>query len=157
VCVSHCVSHSPSLSLSLSLTLSDGLLTQVHIHLAGLREWAANHTASQTTKRSKDLAAAMAHGQLQSQCKSCGLEHLLFEPPPLYCGTCGVRIKKNQVPAPPLYHQPMPHACARNGARAGDELGETLWHTRSDLPTVSPTVCLPPNVCPTVERRTAVG
>ena len=72
-------------------------LQQVHIHLNGLREWAASYQVQQNNKRGKELAAHLAMGHGQSQCKSCGLEHLLFEPPPLYCGTCGVRIKKNQV------------------------------------------------------------
>jgi E1A/CREB-binding protein len=32
----------------------------------------------------------------ESACKSCGVEKLTFEPPPLYCSSCNVRIKPKQ-------------------------------------------------------------
>lgn len=30
-------------------------------------------------------------------CQLCAVEKLAFEPPPLYCTTCGVRIKRNSM------------------------------------------------------------
>jgi len=74
---------------------------EVTTHLEGLRAWAKGFTAQNQSKRGKEanaaLQAATGSGKMENQCKSCGLERLLFEPPPLYCGTCGVRIKRNQV------------------------------------------------------------
>lgn len=33
----------------------------------------------------------------ENSCQLCAVEKLTFEPPPIYCTTCGVRIKRNNM------------------------------------------------------------
>ena len=39
----------------------------------------------------------MAHSMSENSCQLCAVEKLTFEPPPIYCTTCGVRIKRNNM------------------------------------------------------------
>ncbi|KOM44695.1 hypothetical protein LR48_Vigan05g230000 [Vigna angularis] len=39
----------------------------------------------------------MEHSMSENSCQLCAVEKLTFEPPPIYCTTCGVRIKRNNM------------------------------------------------------------
>ncbi|PNY07970.1 histone acetyltransferase HAC1-like protein [Trifolium pratense] len=39
----------------------------------------------------------MEHAMSENSCQLCAVEKLTFEPPPIYCTTCGVRIKRNNM------------------------------------------------------------
>ncbi|KAL2466281.1 Histone acetyltransferase HAC1 [Abeliophyllum distichum] len=39
----------------------------------------------------------MKHSTSEKSCQLCGLEKLMFEPPPIYCTPCAARIKRNSV------------------------------------------------------------
>ncbi|QCE08786.1 E1A/CREB-binding protein [Vigna unguiculata] len=53
-----------------------------------------------TPEQSKSKAEknqAMEHSMSENSCQLCAVEKLTFEPPPIYCTTCGVRIKRNNM------------------------------------------------------------
>eukprot|EP00898_Chlorokybus_atmophyticus_P002751 jgi/Chlat1/3477/Chrsp23S03676 len=54
---------------------------QIRVHLRSLR--------GNRNVKVKDLT--------ENQCRACLQEKLYFEPPPLYCTSCGIRVKRNAV------------------------------------------------------------
>lgn len=61
-------------------------LSQIRIHLEQIA------TAAQQTKTAAQLPVNPG-----DDCKVCGLTKLTFEPPCIYCTTCGQRIKRGQI------------------------------------------------------------
>lgn len=62
---------------------------QIREHIAGLRQWVGQ------SKAKAEKNQAMEHQMNENSCQLCAVETLAFEPPPLYCTTCGARIKRN--------------------------------------------------------------
>eukprot|EP00239_Pterosperma_sp_CCMP1384_P009689 CAMPEP_0197866002 /NCGR_PEP_ID=MMETSP1438-20131217/43976_1 /TAXON_ID=1461541 /ORGANISM="Pterosperma sp., Strain CCMP1384" /LENGTH=1499 /DNA_ID=CAMNT_0043484531 /DNA_START=201 /DNA_END=4700 /DNA_ORIENTATION=- len=93
-------------------------------HLNVLKAWAQSYLQGHTGRRGKEsnlaLQAAQQTGNSENTCKSCGLERLLFEPPPLYCTTCGARIKRNQV-----YHAITPPSSEPNAGAS--DMQQQIW------------------------------
>jgi len=49
------------------------------------------------SKSKAEKNQAMEHSMSENSCQLCAVEKLTFEPPPIYCTTCGVRIKRNNM------------------------------------------------------------
>nr|KYP50395.1 Histone acetyltransferase HAC1 [Cajanus cajan] len=64
---------------------------QVREHITGLRQWVGQ------SKSKVEKNQAMEHSMSENSCQLCAVEKLTFEPPPIYCTTCGVRIKRNNM------------------------------------------------------------
>ncbi|XP_047171125.1 histone acetyltransferase HAC1-like isoform X1 [Vigna umbellata] len=64
---------------------------QVREHITGLRQWVGQ------SKSKAKKNQAMEHSMSENSCQLCAVEKLTFEPPPIYCTTCGVRIKRNNM------------------------------------------------------------
>ncbi|XP_052726329.1 histone acetyltransferase HAC1 isoform X3 [Vigna angularis] len=64
---------------------------QVREHITGLRQWVGQ------SKSKAEKNQAMEHSMSENSCQLCAVEKLTFEPPPIYCTTCGVRIKRNNM------------------------------------------------------------
>ncbi|GAU16144.1 hypothetical protein TSUD_297740 [Trifolium subterraneum] len=64
---------------------------QVREHITGLRQWVGQ------SKSKAEKNQAMEHAMSENSCQLCAVEKLTFEPPPIYCTTCGVRIKRNNM------------------------------------------------------------
>lgn len=47
------------------------------------------------SKAKAERNQAMEHSMTENSCQLCAVEKLVFEPPPIYCTPCGVRIKRN--------------------------------------------------------------
>ncbi|CAH2033413.1 unnamed protein product [Thlaspi arvense] len=62
---------------------------QVKEHIRGLRQW----VGQSKTKAEKNKA--MGGSISANACQLCAVERLVFEPLPIYCSPCGVRIKRN--------------------------------------------------------------
>ncbi|KAK2080334.1 hypothetical protein QBZ16_000187 [Prototheca wickerhamii] len=71
----------------------------IKTHLSKLRQAGAAQAAGKGRVFTLD---DMPNFEDENSCKVCGLNRLTFEPPSLYCFTCGQRIKRNQV----YYHTP---------------------------------------------------
>ncbi|XP_052724001.1 histone acetyltransferase HAC1 isoform X2 [Vigna angularis] len=64
---------------------------QVREHITGLRQWVGQ------SKSKAEKNQALEHSMSENSCQLCAVEKLTFEPPPIYCTTCGVRIKRNNM------------------------------------------------------------
>ncbi|KAI4355943.1 hypothetical protein L6164_004665 [Bauhinia variegata] len=64
---------------------------QVREHISGLRQWVGQ------SKAKAEKNQAMEHSMSENSCQLCAVEKLTFEPPPIYCSTCGARIKRNAM------------------------------------------------------------
>ncbi|KAG4177806.1 hypothetical protein ERO13_A10G000900v2 [Gossypium hirsutum] len=64
---------------------------QVREHIKGLRQWVGQ------SKSKAEKNQAMEHSMSENSCQLCAVEKLTFEPPPIYCSTCGARIKRNAM------------------------------------------------------------
>ncbi|KAL2578309.1 hypothetical protein AAZV13_15G000200 [Glycine max] len=64
---------------------------QVREHITGLRRWVGQ------SKSKAEKNQAMEHSMSENSCQLCAVEKLTFEPSPIYCTTCGVRIKRNNM------------------------------------------------------------
>ncbi|XP_054780565.1 LOW QUALITY PROTEIN: histone acetyltransferase HAC1-like [Prosopis cineraria] len=64
---------------------------QVREHITGLRQWVGQ------SKAKAEKNQAMEHSMSENSCQLCAVEKLTFEPPPIYCSTCGGRIKRNAM------------------------------------------------------------
>ncbi|CAN6707566.1 unnamed protein product [Malus baccata var. baccata] len=64
---------------------------QVRAHITGLRQWVGQ------SKAKAEKNQAMEHSMSENSCQLCAVEKLTFEPPPIYCTPCGVRIKRNAM------------------------------------------------------------
>ncbi|KAI4329468.1 hypothetical protein L6164_021727 [Bauhinia variegata] len=64
---------------------------QVREHITGLRRWVGQ------SKSKAEKNQAMEHSMSENSCQLCAVEKLTFEPPPIYCTTCGARIKRNAM------------------------------------------------------------
>ncbi|XP_028759098.1 histone acetyltransferase HAC1 isoform X2 [Neltuma alba] len=64
---------------------------QVREHITGLRQWVGQ------SKAKAEKNQAMEHLMSENSCQLCAVEKLTFEPPPIYCSTCGARIKRNAM------------------------------------------------------------
>ncbi|XP_010481202.1 PREDICTED: histone acetyltransferase HAC4-like [Camelina sativa] len=64
---------------------------QVKGHIRSLRQW----VGQSKTKAEKNKA--MGCSMSVNSCQLCAVERLVFEPIPIYCSPCGVRIKKNAL------------------------------------------------------------
>ncbi|XVE89201.1 hypothetical protein DITRI_Ditri19aG0131600 [Diplodiscus trichospermus] len=64
---------------------------QVREHITGLRRWVGQ------SKAKAEKNQAMEHSMSENSCQLCAVEKLTFEPPPIYCSTCGARIKRNAM------------------------------------------------------------
>ncbi|KAM0933705.1 putative histone acetyltransferase chromatin regulator PHD family [Dioscorea sansibarensis] len=62
---------------------------QVREHIIGLRQWVGQ------SKAKAEKNQAMEHSMSENSCQLCAVEKLTFEPPPIYCSSCGARIKRN--------------------------------------------------------------
>ncbi|KAG7600692.1 Zinc finger FYVE/PHD-type [Arabidopsis suecica] len=62
---------------------------QVKEHIRSLRQWVGQ------SKTKADKYKAMGFSLSANSCQLCAVERLVFEPIPIYCSPCGVRIKKN--------------------------------------------------------------
>ena len=49
------------------------------------------------SKAKAEKNQAMEHSMSENSCQLCAVEKLTFEPPPIYCTTCGARIKRNAM------------------------------------------------------------
>jgi E1A/CREB-binding protein len=47
------------------------------------------------SKAKAEKNQAMEHQMHEGACPLCAVEKLTFEPPPIYCTACGIRIKRN--------------------------------------------------------------
>ncbi|KAL2624520.1 hypothetical protein AAZV13_07G000200 [Glycine max] len=56
---------------------------QVREHITGLRQWVGQ------SKSKAEKNQAMEHSMSENSCQLCAVEKLTFEPPPIYCTTCG--------------------------------------------------------------------
>ncbi|KAK1355332.1 Histone acetyltransferase [Heracleum sosnowskyi] len=64
---------------------------QVREHITGLKQWVGQ------SKAKAEKNQAMEHSMSENSCQLCAVEKLNFEPPPIYCTPCGVRIKRNAM------------------------------------------------------------
>ncbi|KAL1221472.1 Histone acetyltransferase HAC5 [Cardamine amara subsp. amara] len=64
---------------------------QVKEHIRGLRQW----VGQSKTKAEKNKA--MGCSMSENSCQLCAVERLVFEPIPIYCSPCGIRIKRNAL------------------------------------------------------------
>ncbi|EOA39293.1 hypothetical protein CARUB_v10012304mg [Capsella rubella] len=64
---------------------------QVKGHIRSLRQWVGQ------SKTKADKNKAMGCTMSENSCQLCAVERLVFEPIPVYCSPCGVRIKKNAL------------------------------------------------------------
>ncbi|XP_077223066.1 histone acetyltransferase HAC1-like isoform X2 [Tasmannia lanceolata] len=64
---------------------------QIKEHITGLRKWVGQ------SKAKAERNQAMEHSMSENSCQLCAVEKLTFEPPPIYCTTCGARIKRNAM------------------------------------------------------------
>ncbi|CAI0442024.1 unnamed protein product [Linum tenue] len=64
---------------------------QIREHITGLRQWVGQ------SKAKAEKNQAMEHVMSENSCQLCAVEKLTFEPPPIYCTPCGVRIKRNAM------------------------------------------------------------
>ncbi|KAG6550989.1 hypothetical protein Mapa_007604 [Marchantia paleacea] len=62
---------------------------QIREHIIGLRQWVGQ------SKAKAEKNQAMEHQMSDNACRLCAVEKLTFEPPPIYCTSCGARIKRN--------------------------------------------------------------
>ncbi|KAL0722499.1 hypothetical protein Bca4012_037098 [Brassica carinata] len=62
---------------------------QVKEHICSLRQWVGQ------SKTKADKNKAMGFYISADACQLCAIERLVFEPIPIYCSPCGVRIKRN--------------------------------------------------------------
>ncbi|KAJ0984122.1 hypothetical protein J5N97_002478 [Dioscorea zingiberensis] len=62
---------------------------QVREHIIGLRQWVGQ------SKAKAEKNQAMENAMSENSCQLCAVEKLTFEPPPIYCSSCGARIKRN--------------------------------------------------------------
>ncbi|KAL2642143.1 hypothetical protein R1flu_009730 [Riccia fluitans] len=62
---------------------------QIREHITGLRQWVGQ------SKAKAEKNQAMEHQMSENACRLCAVEKLTFEPPPIYCTSCGARIKRN--------------------------------------------------------------
>ncbi|KAH9563330.1 hypothetical protein CY35_05G120700 [Sphagnum magellanicum] len=62
---------------------------QIREHITGLRQWVGQ------SKAKAEKNQAMEHQMHEGACPLCAVEKLTFEPPPIYCTACGIRIKRN--------------------------------------------------------------
>lgn len=72
---------------------------EIRVHLASLRipeTKLASGVPMSARRREQESAAVMAAAS-PTACKACGVEKLSFEPPPMYCTNCNVRIKPKQT------------------------------------------------------------
>nr|KYP53841.1 Histone acetyltransferase HAC1 [Cajanus cajan] len=70
---------------------------QVREHITGLRQWVGQASLYIISKSKAEKNQAMEHSMSENSCQLCAVEKLTFEPPPIYCTTCGVRIKRNNM------------------------------------------------------------
>ncbi|CAH8385562.1 unnamed protein product [Eruca vesicaria subsp. sativa] len=64
---------------------------QVKEHIRGLRQWVGQ------SKTKADKNKAMGCSISAEACQLCAIERLVFEPIPIYCSPCAVRIKRNAL------------------------------------------------------------
>ncbi|XP_031503944.1 histone acetyltransferase HAC1-like isoform X2 [Nymphaea colorata] len=64
---------------------------QVRDHILSLRQWVGQ------SKAKAEKNQAMERSMSENSCQLCAVEKLTFEPPPIYCSTCGARIKRNAM------------------------------------------------------------
>ncbi|CAN6475708.1 unnamed protein product [Victoria cruziana] len=64
---------------------------QVREHIVSLRQWVGQ------SKAKAEKNQAMEHSMSENSCQLCAVEKLTFEPPPIYCTSCGARIKRNAM------------------------------------------------------------
>ncbi|CAA7027415.1 unnamed protein product [Microthlaspi erraticum] len=79
---------------------------QVQEHIRGLRQWVGQ------SKSKADKNRAMGCSMSANACQLCGVERLVFEPIPIYCSPCGVRIKRNAVHYSAAAGESRHHVCA---------------------------------------------
>ncbi|CAL9219069.1 unnamed protein product [Arabidopsis halleri] len=72
---------------------------QVKEHIRSLRQWVGqiNIQIIKLHKTKADKYKAMGFSLTANSCQLCAAERLVFEPIPIYCSPCGVRIKKNAL------------------------------------------------------------
>ncbi|PIA36961.1 hypothetical protein AQUCO_03100008v1 [Aquilegia coerulea] len=64
---------------------------EIRRHITGLRQWVGQ------SKAKAEKNQAMEHSMSENSCQLCAVEKLTFEPPPIYCTSCGGRIKRNAM------------------------------------------------------------
>ncbi|XP_042470158.1 probable histone acetyltransferase HAC-like 1 isoform X1 [Zingiber officinale] len=64
---------------------------QIRDHIHSLRRWDGQ------SKAKAEKNQAMEHTMNENSCQLCAVEKLTFDPPPIYCSTCGARIKRNAM------------------------------------------------------------
>ncbi|KAL4195719.1 hypothetical protein AMTRI_Chr04g242490 [Amborella trichopoda] len=64
---------------------------QIREHITGLRQW----VGQSKSKAEKNQAMEQLMGE--NSCQLCAVDKLSFEPPPIYCTPCGIRIKRNAI------------------------------------------------------------
>ncbi|XP_047086148.1 probable histone acetyltransferase HAC-like 1 [Lolium rigidum] len=72
---------------------------QIKEHTDSLKQWVGQ------SKAKVEMNQAMEHSD--SACQLCEVTTLNFEPPPIYCSSCGVRIKRNAL----YYTAPTAETC----------------------------------------------
>ncbi|KAF8059633.1 hypothetical protein N665_1227s0009 [Sinapis alba] len=79
---------------------------QVKEHIRSLRQWVGQ------SKTKADKNKAMGCSISADACQLCAIERLVFEPIPIYCSSCGVRIKRNVLHYSVAAGESRHHACA---------------------------------------------
>jgi len=71
---------------------------EIRVHLASLRlpEAKIVSGAPMSARRREAESQQIILQKTEAACKACGVEKLTFEPPPMYCNYCNVRIKPKQ-------------------------------------------------------------
>ncbi|WOL13825.1 putative histone acetyltransferase HAC-like 1 isoform X1 [Canna indica] len=64
---------------------------QIREHIYSLRQWVGQ------SKAKAEKNQAMEFSMSENSCQLCAVEKLTFDPPPIYCSTCGARIKRNAM------------------------------------------------------------
>ncbi|KAF6162698.1 hypothetical protein GIB67_022357 [Kingdonia uniflora] len=64
---------------------------QLREHITGLRQWVGQ------SKAKAEKNQAMEQTMNENSCQLCAVEKLSFEPPPIYCTSCGGRIKRSST------------------------------------------------------------
>ncbi|KQK17450.1 probable histone acetyltransferase HAC-like 1 isoform X1 [Brachypodium distachyon] len=64
---------------------------QIKEHADSLKQWVGQ------SKAKVGKSQAMEHSENENSCQLCKVVKLNFEPPPIYCSPCGVRIKRNAL------------------------------------------------------------
>ncbi|XP_024544533.1 histone acetyltransferase HAC12 [Selaginella moellendorffii] len=66
-------------------------IEQIKQHIVSLRQWVGQSKSKAEKNQAMELQAN------EHACRLCAVEKLFFDPPPIYCTSCGIRVKRNAL------------------------------------------------------------